>query len=375
MSAKDAKQEARSLGEFADEQAAAKFAEHEAIVRKYGAQIRGLKSELSSEREKVVTAEAELGAAEKALSFYKRQYDERPEWLLPPKEPKPGRATIIPLLSDVHTGEVVRPAEMGDYNKYDLRICELRLQRFFRGVIEQARSWSAFRYDGCFLAMPGDFLSGDIHDELTQTNECSSDEAVFWVVPRISEGIDLLRKEFKHVHVASAPGNHPRDSKIPRYKKRSAHNADTLIARLVAREFSKVEGVTFEIPESLDANVRVYRFDFSLEHGDELIKTFSGSAEIGFLGPLVRGTNRKRNAYATEGKGLDYALWGHGHQLIPVPSRGFIANGSVKGYDEYARGKKFRPEPAQQALMVCVPDFGITTQTPVILTDRAAEAW
>ena len=162
---------------------------------------------------------------------------------------------------------------------------------------------------------------------------------------------------------------------MPRYKRRSAHNADTLVARLVAREIAKVEGVTFEIPEALDASFKVYRFDFSLEHGDELSRSFSGTSEIGWLGPLTRGTNRKKNALAVQGRNLDYALWGHGHQLIPVPSRGFIGNGSVKGYDEYARGLKLRPEPPQQALMAVVPDHGITTQDPILVMDRAAEKW
>ena len=361
----------KDIEEFVDEHAAAVHAENERIARLN----RVLRAELGAEREKATAAQAELGALEKTLTLYERSFADRPEWLLPGKKTEPGRATLIPVLSDIHAGEVVRPAELDGYNKYDLHIAEIRLERFFSRTIAMARSWSAYRYDGAVLAVGGDLVSGDIHDELSETNECSTYDAVLWLVPRIAAGVELLRKAFGRVHIASAPGNHGRDSKIPRYKGRSAHNADTLVMRLVARELAKVEGITFEIPDGLDAWFEIYGFGFSIEHGDELARSFSGTAEIGVLGPLQRGSNRKKVALATQGRSLELALWGHFHQLTPVPSRGFCANGSVKGHDEYARGLKLRPEPPQQALLVCVPDFGVVLPAPVPVADRKAEQW
>lgn len=361
----------KGLEEFADKRAAAVHAENEGIARTN----RVLRAELAAERERTAAAVADRDAAEKELSLFERKYDDRPDWLVPPKVVKQGEATLFADLSDIHASETVRPAEMQGYNAYSLKICELRLQRFFRLTIQLARSWSMFKYDGVVLGLGGDLVTGDLHDELSQTNECSNYEAIYWLVPRLCEGIEQLRKEFRRVKVASAPGNHGRDAKIPRYKRRSAHNADTLIAKLIAREFARVPDVAFEIPESLDTSFPIYGFDFSLEHGDELAKGFAGSAEIGALGPLVRGSNRKRNAYATEGRNLHYSVWHHFHQLIPVPSRGFVANGSVKGLDEYARGLKLKPEPPQQALFAVTPEHGITTTTPLLLLDRASEGW
>lgn len=360
-----------SLDEFADAKAQAVHAENEDIARR----LRVARAEVKSEQEKTAAAIAERDASERALSLYQRKYDDRPDWLSAPKQAKPGQATVFTTLSDVHAAETVRPGEMQGYNAFNLRICEARLRRFFELTVRLAESWSMFKYDGCVLALGGDAITGEIHEELAQTNECSNQEAILWLVPRISEGVEVLRKAFKRVKVASAPGNHGRDGKIPRYKGRSAHNADTMIARLVAMQFSSVPDVSFEIPESLDTTFPVYDWQFSLEHGEELAKSFSGSAEIGALGPLVRGTNRKKNAYAAEGKRLDYCVWGHFHQLVPVASRGFIANGSVKGYDEYARGLKLKPEPPQQALFAVTPEHGATTSTPILLLDRKAEGW
>lgn len=360
----------KTLQAFADEKAAAVHEENEAIARKN----RVLRAELAAEHEKTAAALADVAGLERTLSLYEHEHRDRPDWLMPAKL-RPEQATLIGCLSDVHAGERVRPEEIGGYNKFDLAICELRLQRFFSRAIRMAQSWSAHAYDGAVLALVGDLVSGDIHDELQQTNEASTYDTVLWLIPRMAEGIELWRKAFKKVHVASAPGNHGRDHKIPRYKRRSAHNADTLIARLVAREFAKVPDVTFDVPESMDASFRVYGFDFSVKHGDELARSFNGSAEIGALGPLMRGTNRRKNALAKQGRRMDYALWGHFHQLMPVASRGFIANGALKGFDEYAQGLELTPEPAQQALLVCTPERGVTTNEPLVVVDRKAEGW
>ena len=44
---------------------------------------------------------------------------------------------------------------------------------------------------------------------------------------------------------------------------------------------------------------------------------------------------------------MDYLVVGHFHQYSP-PAQGLVMGGSLKGYDEYAFGKRLRPEPAQQ---------------------------
>lgn len=365
------KKKAGGLEAFADRHTQAAFAENQEIARTN----RALRSELAKAKEELVGANADVVAAHRELDLLRADYSDRPDWLKTPRSSKEDRGTLIAMLSDTHYGEVVNPREMGGFNKYNLKIAELRTERFFRRTIVCARTYLAgVKYDGLVLALNGDIVSGDIHDELTETNEASTYETVLWAVPRIAAGVEMFAKEFERVHVVSAPGNHGRNAIKPRYKKRSANNADTLIARLVARELGTDKRVSFEIPESLDVGFQVYGSRFTMEHGDEL-NAFQGSAEIGPLGPLVRGTNRKAIASAAEGRPFDYALWSHLHKLLPVAASGFVGNGSVKGYDEYARGKKFKPERPQQALLVCTPEYGITTDMPVFVVDRKAEGW
>jgi hypothetical protein len=366
------KEPIKGIEEFVEERDQVKFAEHESLLR----QIRTLRGSLKDAKEQEAAARAEADAALKASSLYQHKYDDRPKWLAPPKKGETERGTLLAVLSDTHYGEVVKPGEVGGYNKYDLAVAEIRTERFFRRTIRLARNYFAgVKYDGIVLALGGDLVSGDIHDELQQTNEASTYDTVLWAAPRLAAGIEMLAKEFGNVHIVSVPGNHGRDAKTPRYKGRSAHNADQHIAKLLALILGESGDVTFKIPESLDATFPIYNFNFSVEHGDELARSFSGSAEIGPLGPLQRGTNRKKVALAAEGTDMAYALWCHFHKYLPLAASGFIGNGSPKGWDEYSRGLKFRPEPPQQALMVVDPLRGVTLQVPVFVADRAAEGW
>ena len=320
----------------------------------------------------VEALEQQLAAAQGALSLYDREWTSAPGWLNP-EDAQERHGTLVVMLSDPHWGEVVDPREMNDYNAYNLAIADGRMKRFFERTILVARSYLAgVLYDGIILALGGDLVSGDIHEELTETNECTTNESVEWAVPRLKAGLETWAEEFGQVHVVSAPGNHGRRTAKPRHKKRSADNADTHIARLLAGSFPEGGPITFNIPRSMDAEFVVYGRRFSVEHGDAFK---GGDGQVGAYGPAKRGTMRKLTQAQAEGKPLDYLLVGHFHQYIPAASQQFVMNGSVKGYDEYARTWHFKPEPAQQALMVCTPEHGITVQAPVLVQSRSKEGW
>jgi len=365
--------EQRSLGQYVDEKTEAKFAENQEIART----LRAVKAQYTASHQEVARLRADLDLLEKAW-VEAGILQPQPGWLKPArKKGEAKRATLVTMLSDIHGGERVEKDEMQGYNAYNLDICDFRLHRYFEKVIMLARDYVAgVGFDGVVLALGGDQSSGDIHDELQQTNELSTFETVLWLAPKIVAGIEKWAEEFGKVHVVSVPGNHPRDSKIPRYKGRSAHNADTMLAKMVAYYFSSrnpTGDVTFEIPDAFDTDFSVYRFRFSLEHGDNL--KFSGTSEIGALGPVKRGTLRKSRQHQQEGRPMDYNLVGHFHQYVPAASQGFVMNGSLKGYDEYARGWHLTPEPPQQALLVVNPEYGISQDIAVKVSKRSEEGW
>lgn len=354
--------------ERVDRQLERKLREAQDRSQGHAREARAAKAELAE-------AQEELAATAAELALYRTPLDFEPEWMRRRTADEGGhRGTIVAFLSDVHAGETVRVEEMSGYNAYDEKITDARLGRFFERTIHVTRNYLAgVEYDGIVLALGGDLVSGDIHDELEQTNWCSTYDACRWLAPRLKAGIEMLAEEFGKVHVVSAPGNHGRDSKKPRHKMRSAHNADTHVAHLVADRLEGEEGITFDVPESFDVGFELYGYRFSMEHGDNM--RFAGTSEIGAIGPVKRGTLRKSRQMQNEGRPFDVNLVAHFHQLVLANTQGFVMNGSLKGYDEFARTWHFNPEPAQQALMVCTPEHGITVTTPVLVTKRSVEGW
>ena len=322
--------------------------------------IKDLREELEQARDAIRVMEAARAAT-------------APEWLTPVLEPGKRRGTLVACFSDYHFGEVVDPGEMNGYNAYNPDIAAQRIRRFFERTIRMARQYlTGVEYDGIVLASLGDTISGDIHEELRETNGLSNAEAVPEILPLLQAGIDMWAEEFGLVHYVGVPGNHPRDTRKPRYKGRSAHNADTMISKLLAAHYSGVDGVTFDVPDSFSADLTVYDTRFRMEHGDE---AKGGSGIQGALLPITLRTHRVRKQAQAEGVPFDVLLLGHWHQLMSVPSKGFLVNGCGKGYDEYARGKAFEPEPPQQALLLVTPEHKIGVQAPIFVGDRAAEGW
>lgn len=357
---------------FADRREHERFKENQEIARALRA-VRTELGEVTADRNRLADENAALQRVQDAAV----SLTPKPGWLEPRKANAKGkrRVTLVADLSDLHAGEVVRPQEMGDFNAYNLRIADLRLQAFFQNAVELSRDYFAgFEYDGIVLPLGGDLVSGSIHDELRETDELSVFDSTLWVAERLLAGLPLWVEAFGHVHVVSVPGNHGRDSKVPRYKGRSSHNADTHIARMVSMSW-RGDGVTFDIPETLDASFSVYGTRFHSVHGEEYQKNNPGTSEIGSLGPVKRGTLRDSRAKQAEGRPFDVNLVAHFHQLVNAPNQGFVMNGSVKGYDEYARGLSLKPEPPQQALFVVDPEHGPTLNAPIHLLDRKVEGW
>lgn len=294
----------------------------------------------------------------------------RPKWLAPDK-PKKSAATLVVMLSDLHLDEVVNPDEVDGLNAYNRTIAELRLKKWTENVVKLSRHYlSGVSYDGVVVLLGGDMFSGDIHEELSETNEEPIMSSLLYWAERLAAAFDLLATEFKKVHVVSVVGNHGRTSRKPRAKLRVRTNFDWLLSKLLLREFVKDKRFTFQIPESADALITIYGQGHLLTHGDQA----SGGGGIGGIyPPIMRLRARKAQRYLAT-YGSFQTLWlGHWHQYISTPS--LIINGSLKGYDEYAYLNSFAYEVPQQALALVAPDKGITFQAPVFVQDRKREGW
>ncbi len=314
-------------------------------------------------------AEATLDAVRKGLALKPQVIP----WALPKRTGGAGRATVVSILSDLHLDETVNPAEVGGSNAYSRAIATSRLRAYFEKAADLPGRFSShsYTYEGFVLALGGDLVSGDIHEELKQTNESTVLEAVLYWSGQLAQGIQLLASAYPAVHVTSVAGNHGRRTPRERAKLRAKDNFDWLISQLVARETPDPDGkITWDIPEGPDATFSVYGHKYLLTHGN--LGFGGGGANI--FASITRGNVKRQGRNAAAGQPYDTLLCGHWHTYRVGPD--FIVNGSLKGTDEYAWSNAFGLEPPIQALWVDTPEYGRSNLMPIYCAgDRKSEGW
>lgn len=336
------------------------------------------KRRLAVERELSAIVKHNESAAAIRQEIYGLQSDPTPApaWLsarLPAGSP----GTPMTLWSDWHWDEVVRAEEVGGVNDFNPEIAAARLRRLVTHTIDLLDDYAGVQpdYQGIVVCLGGDIMSGTIHDELRETNARPWSLALADVRDNILTAMETLVDRFGQVFVPCVVGNHGRTTARPRAKGRVYENIEWNLYNQLELYFRGDERFTFHVPGETDAYFSVHGHRFLLTHGDSLgVK--GGDGIIGPLGPIARGVVKVGVSERQIGRDIDTVLMGHWHTYQPrgdaVPC---IVNGTLKGYDEFARlflrARYARPS---QALWLVAPKHGIAAQWPVYLDDlRSAE--
>lgn len=297
-----------------------------------------------------------IGATAEAASTTKP-----PEWTRPKSaDPSsPGVPTLF--LSDFHWGEVVHPSQINGVNTYNLTLARKRLTDTINSAAKLARIISPkMDYPGLVMPLGGDMVSGNIHEELTATNEINTIPTVLDLWQHLAAAISFMADTFGAVFLPCVSGNHGRDTRKIWAKDRHHTSFDWMLYQILAKHFADDKRVTFLIPDGSDANYSIYNTRYLLSHGDQFR---GGDGMIGPLGPITRGDHKKRSRNAQIDLSYDVMIIGHFHQYMHLTR--LIVNGSLKGYDEYAYAGNFTFEQPQQALWITHPVYGPTFRMPV----------
>lgn len=330
------------------------------------AQIKKLQGELAKHERAEDQAEAIKGV----IGSMSRKVEELqpPAWIIKPSgtPSAPGVPTLF--ISDLHWGETVFPSQINGVNEYNIRIARERMTTLVDSAVHLLQIISPkMMYPGIVVPLGGDMISGNIHDELTATNELNSMPAVEDLYSVLVGVIKALADRLGNVFLPCVTGNHGRDTKKIWNKDRHATSFDWLLYRFLARYFDGDKRVTFYIPDGSDAYYKVYDHAYLLTHGDQFR---GGDGLIGCLGPIIRGDHKKRSRNAQIEMAYDTMLLGHFHQYLHHGR--VIVNGSLKGYDEFAFANNFGFEQPQQALFLNHPKYGITYRMPVYVDRKRA---
>lgn len=275
--------------------------------------------------------------------------DEPVTWMPTPAIRKQTTLTPILFTSDFQTGEVIRPDEIDGINEFNQDIFVERYQAMIEKTISLAdNNTGATDFPGIVYLRGGDAISGEIHEELAETNDLSSIPAVRLVYQQEREGIRRLRDHFGKVRIISIPGNHGRTTKKPHAKGYSERSFETMLSWWLASGFENDPDVTFWAPSSGEALFDVEGWQFLLSHGDRM----GSRGGQGFIGPsatIARGHQKLYQNWTATGRRVDCILTAHLHTSLKL-ERGY-ANGSLAGYGEYARDLRAIPDAAKQWLL------------------------
>lgn len=263
--------------------------------------------------------------------------------------PKSGKRIATPtfLISDLHYGETVTRAETLGYNEYSIKIAHERMHKCWDNMLwlraDMSRTQSC---DDTLLVLNGDIVSGDIHDELRETNDgglrSQCDAAFAGLYPGILAMIDATPGV---VHIVCIGGNHGRLTHKQHIKNGHAHSAEHLgvydpLRRAIGDRGGKV---AWHIPPAERYIVDVHGHRVSVQHGT-MIRSQGGIG--GTLVPMTRWVTRAADA--------DLYLFGHFHEADAYGK--IVKNGALIGPSAYTKWLGIEDRPPEQVAFVIDAD-------------------
>jgi hypothetical protein len=307
-------------------------------------QLRAAKSLIADLRKTIDAKEKQIATLEETIDLVCLMEDTRkkPEKIIVPKS-RANEVVPIFIWSDWHVEEMVDRRKTLGKNEYNLQIAEARAKRCAESTVKMIRhSRLSSHVRSCLLVLGGDFITGDIHQELCETNLLGPAEACVFARELLASGLDAIRAEkyLQKIRVVCIVGNHGRTTKKMQYKNGAEKSFETIIYAELARqfadkrfEFTIARGGVEMIPLAPGFDVRAF-------HGHQ-VKYQGGIG--GLTIPLTKWIHRQDQTQSAA-----WNLMGHWHQYgLPTPR--CLCNGSTKGWDEYAAEHGFGFEPPQQA--------------------------
>lgn len=280
-----------------------------------------------------------------------------PKWIRGTQKTRSVDVAVL-FLSDLHWGEVVNLP----HNQYTLAIARQRLNRLIENALHVLKTHNSDPPDRLVLLLGGDMLGGEIHDELTQTNEATNLVVVFDLFENLIACINRLKEEFKTIDIYTTFGNHGRLTHKPRNKLAAETNLDWHLYQMLERHFLGNKAVQFHNTTHFDNPFTIGSTNYLLTHGDRMgVK--GGDGVVGLVGPIVRGANKVASTYAARGQRIDTVVMGHFHNPLSLPNA--IVNGSLKGDDEFGFSHRFATSEPQQWLWISNTKRGRVGMWPI----------
>jgi hypothetical protein len=270
-------------------------------------------------------------------------------------------ATAFLMASDWHVEEIVDPTTVNDLNTYDPEIARASAEQFWRvGVRLSQIIGRDVRINTLVVALLGDFITNNIHEEFLETNAVPPMEAVRLAQDLIASGIQFILNNTKYdLIIPCHSGNHGRITKYVHAAFEYGHSLEYLMYHSLATMFASEPRVQFRISTSYHSYLDLYGLRIRLHHGHATLYK-------GGVGGLYIPVN-KAIAQWNRAIRADLDLFGHYHQM--KDGGNFLSNGSLIGTNPYSIRIKADYEPPRQTFFVIDSKHGRTFTCPILVRD------
>lgn len=252
-------------------------------------------------------------------------------------------ATAVAVASDWHVEEEVKAATVNHLNKFNLDIAKERSIKFFQKIVSLTKKESQdVKISDLLLVLGGDFISGNIHDELLETCLLSPIYAIIFAQELLESGINFLLNNTKlNITIPCVVGNHTRITHKVHCSTEHGNSLETLMYHALAMRLS-CDRVRFIIGDAYHIYLPVYGDMFRIHHGHAV--NYGGG-----VGGLTIPLN-KAIAQWDKTKQATQDVLGHFHNYNST--RKVVVNGSLIGYSPFAIRIKAEYESPTQAMFL-----------------------
>src|SRR5919197_5574151 len=285
-------------------------------------------------------------------------------------EPREGsgtsEATVVLVASDWHVEETVEPAKVSYLNEFNIDVAKARAETFFRAGLRLTNLLAQdVKIHTIVLALLGDFISNDIHEEFPELNELQPTHAIVFAQNLIAAGIEYILENSRYSLVIPChSGNHARTTRTTRFGAENGHSLEYLMYLHLATYFKDNERVQFKIAEGYHSYLDVYGKTLRFHHGHAI--NYQGGIGGLFI-PAFKAISQWDKA-----RQADLDIFGHFHQSKDGGK--FVCNGSLIGYNSFALSIKADYEPPKQTLLLLDKKRGRTCTWPILFNPENAPA-
>jgi hypothetical protein len=260
--------------------------------------------------------------------------------------PKPGRVSSpvvqVAQATDWHIGEVTDPDQTEGFGATNYEIATQRIGKFGTQLIEKAElARHAYQIDECHVLGTADWVSGDIHEELSRTNEFPVPVAA--VKAGFLLGAFLARLAPHYTQVTAdliTAGNHDRITRKPQSADGGLNTWGYVVCEIAKAQVAAIPNVRVRVHTALSAIVDVAGTRYLIAHGHGI----KGTWGIPFYG-IERRKQREAMARMNmdPSRHFDKIVIGHFHEALN--HQHWLIGGSLSGTTafDHEQGRHARP--------------------------------